>query len=87
MLDGDYQHLLGKLMSQLPQRIQLPAECNDFFEQSGPTAPYPNDTRSSARTRVRTHGVLFPERTLPAFPRERSGNHIKYRPGSPGGPG
>ena len=70
MLDGDYQRLLGKIMSSLSQQIRLPPECEDFFSQTGPTAPYPNDMRSSARTRVRTHGVLLPESPLPTFPRE-----------------
>lgn len=69
MLDGDYQRLLGKLMAGLPQRIQLPAECQNFFDTTGPAAPHPRDERNSARTRVRTHGVLYPERPLPAFPR------------------
>ena len=70
MLDGDYQLFLGKIMSSLSQQIRLPPECEDFFSQTGPTAPYPNDMRSSARTRVRTHGVLLPESPLPTFPRE-----------------
>ncbi len=70
MLDGDYQRLLGKIMSSLPQRILLPPDCEDFFSQTGPTAPYPNDMRSASRTRVRTHGVLLPESWLPAFPRD-----------------
>jgi len=70
MLDGDYQRLLGTIMSSLSQQIRLPPEYEDFFTQTGPTAPYPNDMRSSARTRVRTHGVLLPESPLPAFPRD-----------------
>ena len=69
MLDGDYQRLLGQLMSSLPERIQLPETHEHFFSESGPTPPFPDDRRSSPRTRARTHGVLIPETDLPAFPR------------------
>ncbi len=69
MLGEDYPRLLGNLMSRLPQKIQLPEGMENFFEESGPAVSASDDIRSSARTRVRTHGVLIPEQWLPAFQR------------------
>ena len=69
MLVTDYQCHLGSLINSVPNRIQLPAGYEDFFEQSGPTTAIANDRRNSVRTRVRTRGIWIPRKWLPAFPR------------------
>lgn len=69
MLDQNYQLLLAKLIETLPNEIELPEDQGDFFDVSGPLPSYEDEQRSSARTSVRTKGILISERTLPIYPR------------------
>lgn len=76
MLDTDYQQHLGSLIESLDVTIQMPADMNEFFQEKGPIASCINERRKSVRTRVRTTGVLVPQRWLPACPRRPEPQHI-----------
>lgn len=71
MLVEDYRPRVEELISSLPQRIQLPAGSEQFFDQTGALPTHADDVRLSVRTRVRTRGILIAERWLPSCERGR----------------
>ncbi|QDT06932.1 hypothetical protein K227x_53560 [Rubripirellula lacrimiformis] len=69
MLGEAYSRDLQVLITSLPQTIRLPPSHERFFELSGPSTPYENNTRRAVRTNIRARGVLVPEHSLHAVPR------------------
>ncbi len=65
MLDFDYSTRLGELIKATPWDIELPHDWKDYFEERGEVPSYAGDDRNNQRLRVRTHGILFFEKSLP----------------------
>jgi hypothetical protein len=69
VLEIDYSTQLGELIQAIDWQIELPIEWSDYFEQRGEIASYAEDERHNQRLRIRTHGVMWFERSLPFRPR------------------
>ena len=69
MLEVDYSTQLGELIQSIDWNIELPVEWSDYFEQRGEIASYAEDERHNQRLKIRTHGVLWFDYSLPFCPR------------------
>ena len=69
MLEIDYSTQLGELIQSIDWNIELPVECSDYFEQRGEIASYAEDERHNQRLKIRTHGIMWFESSLPFRPR------------------
>lgn len=69
MLDEDYSERFARLAAATPFDIELPIQWKDFFTERGEVASYGDDQRHSLRLKVRTHGLLYSERSLKFCPR------------------
>ncbi len=69
MLENDYPTQFSELIRRVDCDIELPIEWSDYFEQRGEIAAYLKDDRSNKRLKVRTHGLMWFEGTLPFRPR------------------
>ena len=65
MLDIDYPTQFGQLIESVDWDLELPVEWKDYFDQRGEVASYADDSRASQRLMIRTHGILWFERSLP----------------------
>ena len=65
MLEIDYSTQLGELIQSIDWNIELPVEWSDYFDQRGEIASYAEDERNNQRLKIRTHGVLWFEGSLP----------------------
>lgn len=72
MLDFDYSAGFAALIRAIDWRIRLPPEWDVFFHEKGIASSCHADPRRHQRMNVRTPGLLWFERPLPAFPRDRS---------------
>ena len=70
MLEVDYSAKFGELLSSVSWEIELPIEWSDYFEERGEVASYVEDQRNNQRLKVRTHGLLWFEKTLPFLNRK-----------------
>ena len=70
MLGEDYPRVLESLIAGLPQSILLPPSQDGFFSESGVKPHFEENTRCAVRTRVRTNGVVIPQRWLPQLHRQ-----------------
>lgn len=70
MLDKDYPTQFGELIHAVPWDIELPIQWIDYFEQRGEVPSFPSDARSNQRLKVRTHGAMWFEKSLPMCPRQ-----------------
>lgn len=71
MLEEHYSSHFHELARSLDWDIELPVEWADYFEDRGEIASLENDERHNQRLKVRTHGVLWFDRSLPFCPRTR----------------
>ncbi|MEM9644984.1 MAG: PilZ domain-containing protein [Planctomycetota bacterium] len=69
MLESDYLAQFAQLIGDVDWDIMLPRQWQDFFEEKGHIPTCPDDDRSNQRFRLRTHGLLWFDDPLPAFPR------------------
>ena len=69
MLDADYSEQFCRLVSEIDWDIELPIEWKDYFQDRGETACFNDDERNNQRLKVRTHGILWFESSLPFCPR------------------
>ncbi|MFK8111967.1 MAG: hypothetical protein AB8B91_07180 [Rubripirellula sp.] len=69
MLEIDYSAQLGKLIQSVDWSIELPVEWSDYFDQRGEVMSFAEDERNNKRLKIRTHGVLWFDKTLPFCPR------------------
>lgn len=65
MLDVDYSTRFGELIQSVDWNIELPVEWKDYFEQRGEIPSYAEDERQNQRLKIRTHGLMWFEQTLP----------------------
>lgn len=65
MLDIDYSAHLGELVNATSWDIELPQEWRDYFEERGEVPSFSGDDRNNQRLKVRTHGILYFEKSLP----------------------
>ncbi len=72
MLEIDYSTQLGELIQSVDWDIELPVEWSDYFEQRGEVASYVDDDRNNQRLKIRTHGILWFDESLPFRPRSES---------------
>ena len=71
MLEEHYSTEFHELIRCTNWEIELPIEWTGYFDDRGEIASYANDERSNQRLKVRTHGVLAFDRTLPFCPRSK----------------
>lgn len=69
MLESDYLAQFAKLIGDVDWDIELPRQWSNFFDEKGHTPSCPSDERHNQRYRLRTHGLMYFENPLPAFPR------------------
>jgi hypothetical protein len=69
VLEIDYSTQLGELIQSVDWDIELPLEWSDYFEQRGEVASYVDDDRNNQRLKIRTHGLLWFDVSLPFRPR------------------
>ncbi len=72
MLEIDYSTRFGDLIQSVDWDIELPQEWADYFDQRGDVAAYLDDERQNQRMRVRTHGLLWFDHSLPFLRRDGS---------------
>ena len=72
MLEIDYSTQLSELIQSVDWDIELPIEWSDYFEQRGEVASYVDDDRNNQRLKIRTHGILWFDESLPFRPRSES---------------
>jgi hypothetical protein len=60
---------LGTLIQSIDWDIELPVEWSDYFEERGEITSYADDERHNQRLKIRTHGVLWFDTSLPFRPR------------------
>lgn len=65
MLEIDYPTHFGRLIESTECEIELPVEWSDFFDQRGESPAYHDEERQHKRLMIRTHGLMWFERTLP----------------------
>ena len=69
MLEVDYSTQLSEMIQSIDWNIELPVEWTDYFEQRGEIASYAEDERNNQRLKIRTHGIMWFESSLPFRPR------------------
>ena len=72
MLEIDYSAQLGRLIQSIDWDIELPLEWSDYFEERGEIASYVDDDRNNQRLKIRTHGILWFDESLPFCKRDRN---------------
>lgn len=65
MLEIDYSTQLGDLIQSVDWDIELPVEWSDYFDERGEVASYVDDDRNNQRLKIRTHGILWFDQSLP----------------------
>lgn len=65
MLEIDYPTRFAELIGSMDCQIELPQEWVGFFEERGQIASYVTDDRGNSRVKVRSHGLMWFEETLP----------------------
>lgn len=71
MLEIDYSLRFGELIQSTDCEIELPQEWIGFFEERGEIAAYSTDERANSRLIVRSHGLLWIERSFSFLNRTR----------------
>lgn len=79
MLEIDYSTQFGEMIQQMAWDIELPIEWKDYFDQRGEVTSFAEDERNNKRLKIRTHGVMWFDHTLPAHPRAESAVGIYTR--------
>ncbi|MDA8744964.1 hypothetical protein N9N28_10065 [Rubripirellula amarantea] len=69
MLDFDYPTQLSEMIQSVGWTIELPVEWKSFFDERGEVPSYSEDDRHNMRLKIRTHGLMWFEETLPFCPR------------------
>lgn len=69
MLEIDYSTQFNQLIEQIAFDIELPIEWKDYFDQRGEVTSFAEDERNNKRLKIRTHGVMWFDHSLPAYPR------------------
>lgn len=69
MLEEHYSARFRELIESVDWDIELPVEWADFFQVRGETPTYADDERHNQRLKIRTHGVLWFDRSLPFLTR------------------
>lgn len=72
MLEVDYPKRFGELIQAVSWDIELPIEWSDYFEERGEVASFVEDQRNNQRLKVRTHGLLYVDQTLPFLTRNET---------------
>lgn len=72
MLEIDYSTQLGELIQSVDWDIELPIEWTDYFQERGEVASFVDDDRNNQRLKIRTHGILWFEKSLPFRTRNES---------------
>jgi hypothetical protein len=57
------------MINQVSWDIELPPHMVEYFDEKKQSSTTYSDRRKAIRLQARIRGVLYPERTLPAFPR------------------
>ena len=65
MLEIDYPTRYRELIQSVDWDIELPVEWSSFFDEKGEVNSFAEDQRSNKRLKVRTHGLLHFEESLP----------------------
>lgn len=65
MLDIDYPTQFGEMIGSTRCDIELPLEWSGYFEERGEVPSFANDERSNQRLKIRTHGILTFEQSVP----------------------
>lgn len=71
MLEADYSEQFCRLVNEIDWDIELPIEWKDYFQDRGETTCFTDDERINRRLKVRTHGILWFENSLPFCPRTK----------------
>ena len=71
MLEKDYSEQFCELIKSVDWEIELPVEWSDFFQETGENSSYAEEERNNQRLKVRTHGLLWFERSLSFCPRTK----------------
>jgi len=69
MLEVDYSTRFAELIESLDWSIELPIEWKDYFEHRGEVPSFAGDERQNQRLKVRTHGLMWFDDSLPFCPR------------------
>ncbi len=69
MLESDYPTKFSELIQSVSWDIELPIEWATFFQERGEVPCYSEDERNNQRLKVRAHGVMHFEKSLPFRPR------------------
>lgn len=69
MLEINYPTRFVELIQSTECEIELPEEWAEFFEERGEVVAYLTDDRSNSRLKIRSHGLMWFERTLPFLTR------------------
>ena len=69
MLENDYSSKFSELIKSVSWDIELPIEWSGFFHERGEVPCYTEDERNNQRLKVRTHGLMLFEGSLPFRPR------------------
>ncbi len=69
MLEEYYSEQFRELVDSLEWEIELPIEWRDYFDVRGQIPSFVDDERNNQRLRVRTHGVLWFDQSLPFLSR------------------
>ena len=70
MLENDYPTGFSELIQSVSWDIELPIEWAGFFHERGEVPCYTEDERNNQRLKVRTHGLMYFEQSLPFRPRD-----------------
>ncbi|QDT02294.1 hypothetical protein K227x_06700 [Rubripirellula lacrimiformis] len=69
MLEIDYPSRFSELIQAVDCDIELPIEWANYFDERGEVSANLSDDRNSLRLKIRTHGLMWFERSLPFCPR------------------
>ena len=70
MLDEDYKKQFNQVVDQTEFAIELPAQWQNYFAERGEIPSFADDKRGSQRLKVRTHGLMWFEKSLPFLSRQ-----------------
>ncbi len=71
MLEERYSTQFRELVNSIDWDIELPIEWTDYFQDRGEVGSYADDERNNQRLKIRTHGVLWFDQSLPFCPRTK----------------
>ena len=69
MLESDYPTKFGELIQTVSWDIELPIEWATYFQERGEVPCYADDERNNQRLKVRAHGLMHFDVSLPFRPR------------------